>query len=426
MSLLRSFNIGYAGLRAAGNGMDVIGDNIANAGTFGFKSSRAEFQDVLAGTLKGIAGEPQIGAGSRLANIKQMMSQGDIARTDSVTDLAINGDGFFMVDAPFGRGFTRDGSFNFDKEGILVTSDGYPLVGFSVDKNGTVTSKLDKIQLGSATLPAAASDEVKLSMNLDSRSKVKKFDIKDPENTSNYSSSITVYDNIGMPRVVTLHYNKTENNNWEYHAVVEGKDVEGGDATKIYEMASGKLKFDSQGVLQEEISDENSFDFNNGAAQGQKIKFNWGESLSEGGTGLDSSTQFGSNSTVARHTQDGYSAGTLTSLSFNDNGILTAVYDNGESKDISQMSIGKFENNEGLFKVGKNLFKESKKSGQVAAGKPGEAGRGGVIAKSIELSNVDIANEFVNLMETQRNFTANAKTLTTADEMLQEVLAIKR
>jgi flagellar hook protein FlgE len=113
-------------------------------------------------------------------------------------------------------------------------------------------------------------------------------------------------------------------------------------------------------------------------------------------------------------------------MSFNDKGILTAVYNNGESRDIAQITVGKFENNEGLFKVGKNLFKESKSSGQATLGKPGEAGRGDVLSKSIELSNVDIANEFVNLMTAQRNFQANAKTLTTADQMLQEVLQIKR
>ena len=179
-------------------------------------------------------------------------------------------------------------------------------------------------------------------------------------------------------------------------------------------------------LLEEEVEKSNSFNFTDGARPDQKIKFSWGDSLKEGGDGSTASTNFGSPSTTARHTQDGYAAATLASMSFNDAGILTAVYDNGEAMDVAQVAIAKFENNEGLYKLGKNLLKESKESGQAAIGKPGEGGRGEVLSQSLETSNVDLANEFVNLMTGQRNFAANAKTLTTADQMLQEVLNIKR
>lgn len=426
MGILRSFNIGVTGLTATGQGMGVIGDNIANSGTNGFKSSRAEFQDVLAVSLKGIEGGDQFGAGVKLGHIKPLMTQGDITRTDSVTDLALSGDGFFTVDAPFGRGYTRDGSFRFSKEGELVNMDGYKILGFQADEKGKIMNKLDPIKLTNATIPAQPTKEVSLSMNLDSRQNKMEFNIESPEKTSNFSNSMTVYDNIGTARVVTVYYNKVNDNEWEYHVGADGKDVEGGKPDTMVEMANGKLKFNDKGQLQEEVEGKNSFNFNKGAAADQKITFNWGASLKEGGTGLDASTQYGSEHAVARHTQDGSEAATVTSLSFNDKGILTAVYNNGSTRDIAQIAIGKFDNNEGLFKVGKNLFKESKSSGQAALGKPGEAGRGDVLSKSIELSNVDIANEFVNLMTAQRNFQANAKTLTTADEMLQQVLQIKR
>jgi len=426
MSILRSFNIGVSGLRAAGSGMGVVSDNIANAGTNGFKSSRAEFQDVLATSLKGIDGGDQMGAGVRLAHIKPVMSQGDVTRTESITDLAINGNGFFMVEAPFGRGYTRDGSFNFNKEGTLITGDSHPVLGFRADEKGTITNKIEPIKLGNITIPAKATQDAVISMNLDTRENVQQFDITNPDKTANYSNTLTVYDNVGTPRLVTMYYNKADNNVWEYHAVVDGRDAQGGKEGQLVEMATGKLVFNDKGVLQEETEGKNAFNFNKGAAQGQKIKFDWGKSIKEGGDGLDASTQFGSKSTVARHTQNGYSAATLTSLSFNDNGILTAVYDNGESRDIAQIAVGKFENNEGLFKIGKNLFKESKRSGQAAVGKPQEGGRGEVLSKSLELSNVDIAGEFVSMMGAQRNFTANAKTLTAADQMLQEVLNVKR
>ncbi|MFG1483117.1 flagellar hook protein FlgE [Halobacteriovorax sp. HFRX-2_2] len=425
MSILRSFNIGVSGLSASGAGMNVVSDNISNAGTNGFKASRAEFQDVLAVSLKGIEGGDQFGAGTKLAHIKPIMTQGDVARTESITDLAIQGDGFFKVKAPFGNGYSRDGSMHFNKDGELVNGDGYKVIGFKSNEDGTLTNKEGEIKLGNTTIPAQATEKVKLSMNLDSRVSVKQFDPNNPEETSNFSSSITVYDNVGTARLVTAYYNKTADNNWTYRIMADGADAQGGEAGKMVEMAQGQLVFNDKGQLQEEIESSNSFNFNKGAQQGQKIEFSWGESISEGGDGTDASTQYGSGSAVARHTQDGASAATLGSLSFNDDGILTAVYDNGETRDIAQIAIAKFDNNEGLFKMGKNLFKESKNSGQPAMGKPGEAGRGQVLSKSIELSNVDIASEFVNLMTSQRNFQANAKTISTADKMMQEIFRIK-
>ncbi|AYF45561.1 flagellar hook-basal body protein [Halobacteriovorax sp. BALOs_7] len=425
MSILRSFNIGVSGLSASGAGMNVVSDNISNAGTNGFKASRAEFQDVLAVSLKGIEGGDQFGAGTKLAHIKPMMTQGDVARTESITDLAIQGDGFFKVKAPFGNGFTRDGSMHFNKDGELVNSDGYKVLGFKSNEDGVLTNKEGEIKLGNTTIPAQATEKVKLSMNLDSRASVKEFDPNNPEETSNFSSSITVYDNVGTARLVTAYYNKTSDNNWTYRIMADGADAQGGQAGTMVQMAEGQLVFNDKGQLQEEIETSNSFNFNKGARQDQKISFSWGESIAEGGDGTDASTQYGSGSAVARHTQDGASAATLGSLSFNDDGILTAVYDNGETRDIAQIAIAKFDNNEGLFKMGKNLFKESKNSGQPAMGKPGEAGRGQVLSKSIELSNVDIASEFVNLMTSQRNFQANAKTISTADKMMQEIFRIK-
>ncbi len=426
MSILSSFNTGISGLHAAGQSMSVIGDNIANAGTFGFKSSRAEFQDMIASSLKGIEGGDQIGSGTRLAHVTPQWVQGSISRTSNITDLALNGNGFFMVDAPFGKGYTRDGSFHFDKEGHMVTGDGYKVNGYMPDDKGKITNQLAPIKLGNTTIPATATSSVNFSMNLDTRENVMQFDPNRPEKTSNFNNSITVYDNVGTAHLVTMYFNKTADGQWDYHAMVDGAEAQGGQPGKMVEMASGSLKFNQKGVLEEEVEKNNSFNFNKGAAQGQKIAFDFGKSVKEGGTGLEASTQFGSKSTVARHTQDGSSAATLASMSFNDDGVLTAVYDNGVQRDIGQIAIAKFEDNEGLFKTGKNLFKETRRSGQAALGKPGADGRGEVVSKSIELSNVDVANEFISMMAAQRNFQANTRTLTTSDQMLQEVLNIKR
>ena len=426
MGILRSLQIGISGMNASGNALGVSGDNIANAGTNGFKASRAEFQDVLSTTLKGIDGGDQFGSGTRLAHIRPMFTQGSVSRTDNITDLAINGNGFFIIDAPFGRGFTRDGAFGFDKEGQMINGDGYLVLGFAADDKGKIINKLSPIKLGNTTIPAKATDKVKVMMNLDSREEIKQFNIDKAEDTANFSSGITVYDNVGTARLVTIYYNKTADNQWEYHAVIDGKDAINGKDKSLVEMANGKLVFNDKGVLQEEIPGQNAFNFNKGAAQGQKIEFDFGKSIKEGGDGLTGSTQYGSSSNVARHTQDGYSAATLTSMSFNDDGVLTAVYNNGISRNIAQIAIGKFENNEALMKVGKNLYKESRASGDAAIGKPGESGRGEVFSKSLELSNVDLAEEFVSLMNMQRNFQANVKTLTTADQMLQEIINLRR
>ena len=427
MSILSSFNIGVTGLHAAGQSMGVIGDNIANAGTFGFKGSRAEFQDMLANSLKGIDGGDQMGSGTKLAHITSQFTQGTVARTQNITDLAINGNGFFTVDAPFGKGYTRDGAFHFDKEGYMVNGDGYRVNGFQPDEKGNITNKLANIKLGNTNIAATPTSEVKMSMNLDSREPVKAFNPQNPDKTSNFNTSVTVYDSVGTARLVTLYFNKqADGATWQYHAMVDGADTPNGVPGQMVEMANGTLKFNQKGILEEETAGQNAFNFNKGALAGQKINFDFGTTLKEGGTGLDASTQFGSKSSVARHSQDGSSAATLASMSFNDDGVLTAVYDNGVQRNLGQVAIAKFENNEGLFKTGKNLFKESRKSGQAALGKPGADGRGEVLAKSIEQSNVDIANEFISLMGAQRNFQANTRTITTSDQMLQEVLNIKR
>ncbi len=426
MGLLSSLNTGVTGLRASGDAMNVVSNNIANANTVGFKNSRAEFQDLLSRSLKGIDGGDQIGSGVKLAHVTGLFTQGNISRTESITDVALNGNGFFAIEAPFGRGYTRDGQFHFNKTGELVNGDGYRILGFQATESGEITNKKGPIQIGSTTIPATATTEVNLDMNLDSRDKIMQFDPENPNKTSSYNNSITVYDNIGTAHVVTVYFNKSADNTWEYHAMVDGEDAADGEAGKPVEMANGTLRFNDKGQLQEEAVGMNSFNFTNGAKSNQQITFDFGESITEGGNGALATTQYGSDSTIARHTQNGSTAATLGSLSFNDDGVLSAVYTNGETRSLAQLAVAKFENNEGLFRVGKNLFKESRKSGQGALGKPGHDGRGEVLAKSIELSNVDMAEEFINLMNSQRNFQANTKTISTADKMLQEILNLKR
>jgi len=426
MGILSSLYTGVTGLQASGEALGIFGDNLANANTVGFKTSRPEFQDVISKSLKGVLGGNQIGRGTKLSHVDTIFAQGSITQTERPTDLAITGDGFFVIDGVEGRSFTRNGVFNFDKEGTLSNLDGYRVMGFQADENGIITNKLSTVKIDRTVIDAKRSQKVNLSMNLDIRAeKGKDFDMENPDKTSQYSNGFTVYDSAGNSHLVTMYFNKLENGIWDWHATVDGAEIEGGTKGKLVECAAGKLKFTTDGRLQEQEITKNEFNFGKGALPGQKIDLNFGTTIAEGGTGLQT-TQYGTNSDLYKHTQDGYSAGTLAGLSFNDDGVLSAVFTNGETVNVAQVAVAKFENNEALFKSGQNRYRESKNSGQPFIGKPGEGGRGRIIPKSVESSTTDIANEFINLMTTQRNFQANARAISTADEMMQEIINIKR
>ncbi|NUM87590.1 MAG: flagellar hook protein FlgE [Bdellovibrionales bacterium] len=428
MGILSSLYTGVTGIQANGEALGVISDNIANANTIGFKTSRAEFADVVAKSLKGILGGNQIGRGTKLQAVTPIFSQGSVNQTDKSTDLAITGDGFFVMDGPEGRAFSRNGSFNFNSGGELVNSDGLQVKGFRADEEGKISTQLDSIKVERTIIDAKRTENVNISMNLDIRAdKIEKeFDLADPVRTSNYSTGITVYDSAGNAHNITMYFRKQEDSTWNWYAVAKGEEIVGGEKGKGFIGATGTLNYTVDGKLQNQVIGQNSFNFTKGALPDQQVKFNFGDDIMSGGTGLKGSTQYGSVSDIYKHTQDGYTAGTIGGLSFNDDGVLSAFYTNGVTKNLAQIAVAKFENNEGLFKAGNNLFKESRNSGSPNIGGPNTAGRGKVFSKSIEASATDIASEFVNLIQMQRAFQANSRTLSTSDEMMQEVLNIKR
>ncbi len=427
MGVLSSLYTGVSGLVAQGEALGVVGDNIANANTVGFKSSRAEFQDILSKDLKGILGGNQIGRGTKIGAVNPIITQGNVDATDKVTDLAISGEGYFQVKGSDGTSYTRDGSFHFDREGYLVTNDNQRVQGFQADEKGVILNKTDNIRFPRALIPAKATKEVKMDLNLDSRVEAnKKFDIKDPYTTSHYSTGVEMFDSQGNKHLVTMFFNKTADRQWEYRGVVDGKEMTGGTPGELGEICAGKLEFTVDGKLNTQEMTSSNFNFAGGALQDQKIKLNFGDAIGEGGKGLEGSKQYGKDSDLITWHQDGAAAGTITNLSFNDQGILTALYSNGEAQDLSQIALAKFENPEALFKVGNNRLKESRDSGLAALGASGRAGRGKLFAKSLERSTVDLAAEFVNLIQNQRGFQANAKTITTTDQLLEEVIQLKR
>lgn len=427
MGILSSLYTGVSGMTAQGEALGVIGDNIANANTVGFKASRAEFQDIISKNLKGILGGNQIGRGVKIGAVNPILTQGNIDATEKVTDLAISGDGYFKVKGSDGESYTRDGSFHFDREGYLVTNDNQKVQGFSTDEKGNIVNKMTDIKFPRALIPAKATKELKLDLNLDSRMEAtKKFDAKDPYSTSHYSTGVEMYDSQGNKHLVSFFFNKVADREWEFKGLVDGKEITGGQEGMLSQVTAGKLKFTVDGKLDSQETTESNFNFKGGALQGQQVKLNFGDAIKDGGKGLDGTKQYGKNSDLISWHQDGAAAGTITGLSFNDEGILTAVYSNGQAADLAQIALAKFENPEALFKVGNNRLKESRDSGTASLGGPGAAGRGKLFAKSLERSTVDLATEFVNMIQNQRGFQANAKTITTTDELLNEVIQLKR
>ncbi|MCB9025922.1 MAG: flagellar hook protein FlgE [Bdellovibrionaceae bacterium] len=428
MGVLSSLYTGVSGLAAQGEALGVIGDNIANSNTTGFKASRAEFQDIISKSLKGILGGNQIGRGVKIGAVNPILVQGNVDSTEKSTDLAISGDGYFVLKGTDGESYTRDGSFHFDREGYLVTNDNQRVQGFQGDEKGNIVNKSGDIKFPRALIPAKGTTQVRLDLNLDSRiQEYKTFDVKDPYSTSDFSSGIEIYDTQGNKHLVSLFFNKVADGTWSYRGLSDGKEVTGGKEGELSEVITGKLVFTTDGKLNTEEVTKSAFNFKGGALQNQTIKFDFGDSITtDKGDGLDGTKQYGKESDLVSWYQDGSSAGTITNLSFNDEGVLTALYSNGETQDLAQISLTKFENPEALFKVGNNRFKEARDSGPPSIGRPGKGGRGKLFAKSLERSTVDLALEFVNLIQNQRGFQANAKTITTTDELLAEVINLKR
>jgi flagellar hook protein FlgE len=426
MGILSSMYTGISGMQGQGEALSIYGDNIANAGTTGFKTSRPEFQDVIAKSLKGLLGGNQIGRGTRLAAVNPIFTQGSITQTESSTDLAITGDGFFTMKGPEGQTFSRNGAFHFDKDGKLINADGLRVQGFAADENGKITSKMGDISIDRSVIDAKKTNDVNMFMNLDLRSdKLMQFDPARPDQTSQFATGVTVYDSAGTAHVTTMYFNKIEDGTWQWRAMAKGEEVNGGKKGQLMEQATGKLVFDTDGKLKSQSVDKSSFQFNKGALPDQSIKFNFGPDKATGGEGTQV-TQFGTNSEAYKTTQDGYTAGTLAGMTFNDDGTLAAIYSNGQNVNLAQVALGKFENPEGLFKMGKNLYRESRLSGAPVIGAPSAGGRGAISAKTLESSTTDMASEFINLMNSQRNFQANTKVISVSDEMMQDVLNLKR
>ena len=432
MSLLSSLYSSASGLGAHGNAMDVVSDNIANVNTVGYKAGRGRFEDVLGATVANASVAGAAGQGSRLAGVAQVFNQGALLGTGIATDLAIQGDGFFVtrgalqgIDSTF---FTRAGQFHLDAQGQLVDPAGLRVQGYSADANGNIGTVLGDLAVPpTAAVPPQATVNVDFSANLDGGATIPPaWDINDPGGTSNFSSSVTVYDSLGGAHTVDVYFRQSAAGTWEWHALVDGGEITGGTAGVPEEEASGTLTFTTDGYLDTETTAASSFDFV-GATPGQAIAFDFGDSITtDGGTGQSGVTAYAAASSVSHIGQDGYASGALAGVQVGEDGVITGTFTNGERRTLGQVAVARFRNNEGLVRAGSGYWVAAEASGNPLIGEAGTGGRGSIAAGSLEQSNVDMAQEFVNLIAYQRGFQASSRTVRTADEMLTELVNIKR
>ena len=430
MSLLTSLNTGTSGLQAASQDLNVIGDNIANANTIGFKASRAAFQDALLQQVIGAPGGGQLGLGTNLQAIQRLITQGALSNTGQVTDLAIQGSGFFLTRGTFnganGQYYTRAGQFTIDKTGYMVNPEALRLQGYTADSLGNVQGVLGDLQVGNATSLARPTAEITMKARLDPNTAVQTFDPLTPATTSDFRASVTAYDSLGKSYDVTVYWNRTAAG-WDWHAMVpDGAEVTGGTAGVPAEIAVGTMTFDTQGRL-DTVTQASNFNPLN-AVNPQPLTFDFGDDLASGGTGLDGVVQnIGGNSNELTFTsQNGNAAGALASIQINAEGKVTGAFTNGSTRVLGQVAVADFEAADKLTRIGGNLLAESNESGQPTIGPPSEGGRGSIASGALEQSNVDLADQFVRMIGAQRHFQANSKTITTADALLGELMQLKR
>ena len=417
--MLRSMYSGISGLRSHQTMMDVVGNNIANVNTTGYKSSATVFQDVLSQTLQG-AGAPedgrggtnpaQVGLGVKVAGINTNFAQGSSQATGRATDLAIQGDGFFAVRQGGENVYTRAGSFNFDQSGMLVTSSGAVVQGW-LAQDGAInpSGPLQDIRLPiGQTLAPEQTMNVRLGGNIPATP----YDAAAP---AVLNPGVTVYDAQGVPIKMSLSFTQTGDNTWD---VVASAPAAAGSGSAV--IGSTSLTWDPEAQdfdVDSLVLDE--------AALDQVGTFNGAMTIALG-TPDEPMTQFAGQNSLAALEQDGAGVGSLQSFSISPDGTVIGVFSNGQNEPVGQIALANFANPGGLEKIGGSAYRPTVNSGLVQTGVAGEGGRGMLSGGTLEMSNVDLAQEFTNLIVAQRGFQANSRVISASDELLQDLVNLKR
>jgi flagellar hook protein FlgE len=410
------FQSGLSGLNASAKNIDIIGNNVANTNTVGFKSSRAVFADVFASSLAG-TGSSNVGIGTKVASVQQEFTQGNITVTNNPLDIAINGRGFLRFDNNGTIAYSRNGQLHLDSFGYIVNSDSLRLTGYPVDANGNIVASAPQpLRLSTSDISPKSTANIDATLNLDSRSTAIAAAF-DPTNATTYTSSTTtaIYDSLGNSHALTLYFVKAAAaGDWRVHATVDG------GAVAAVNLGAGAgtpvtINFNSSGALTTAMPiTPVSITLTSGA-------------VSPLVTDLDFSgtTQFGSEFAVSSIAQDGYTSGRLTGLDISENGTIQGRYSNGQANTLGQLVLANFANQQGLRSMGNNLWEETGDSGVAVIGTPRTGSLGSIQSAALEDSNVDLTQELVNMITAQRIYQANAQTIKTQDQTLQTLVNLR-
>lgn len=429
MSITSSMYTGVTGLLTYSSALSVIGNNLANVNTVGFKATRAQFSDLISAPEAG----QQIGRGVRLAAVSPLFTQGVFQATGGVTDLAIQGKGFFIVKDPDGKVFyTRDGQFTLNKNGALVNPSGLVTQGFQLDRitGQPIGGLTDIIITNGLSLLPNDTDKITLAVNLDATTPAPAAapawpagpaPATDWYSVSDFATTITVFDSLGQAHDLTYLFAKSGANTWEYRVVISDADINtAATAGNLTEVSAGTLVFNNDGSLDTAASTVNDVVVTglvNGAADITVLAADMS---------FVGSTQYAAPSVLSSFQQNGSAAGILTGIAVNPQGIISGQYSNGGTLPIYQLALADFPGVEHLDSVGNNLFAQSANSGDAIIGPPGRGGFGTILPGGLELSTVDVAQEFVGLIGAQRGFQANSRMITVADQMYEEAVNLKR
>ncbi|AMO75074.1 flagellar hook protein FlgE [Pseudomonas citronellolis] len=434
-----SFNTALSGLNAASTDLNVTGNNIANVGTTGFKSSRTEFADLYAASMLG-TGRNAVGSGVITQSVSQQFTQGNLTSTGRSLDLAISGNGFFMVSDNGSRLYTRNGSFNTDANGYIVDGSGNRLQGYGVNGNGSVVNGvITDLKVDTANQPPSPTSKITSTLSLNSAATTPTNATFDPADSDSYnwSTSVDIYDSQGNSHTMTNYFVKDSSNNWTMHTLVDGRSPT--DPTSTTPLTS-QLSFNSAGQLTGVTSTGMTVNADKtmtltgwvpaAITDSTTDPVTWGANGAAGATGgisldLTKTTQTNAAFAVTAVTQDGYATGQMSGLSVDVDGQMYATYTNGQSKVIGQLVLANFANTQGLTPVGSTAWKQSLASGEAVIGTPTSGTLGSVGSGSLEESNVDLTAQLVNLIVAQRNYQANAKTVQTESTISDTIINLR-
>jgi flagellar hook protein FlgE len=422
-----NFSIPLSGLTAESTALSAVANNLSNQNTTGYKDTTVLFSDLFYQSLGTTgSGDPiQVGAGTEIAAMPATFTQGSVESTGVPTDVAIQGTGFFAVQQQGVISYTRAGTFSVNADNFLVTSGGQQVLGYPA-VNGVVNTGTGVVplQLGAGTIsPPSPTGNVQLTSNLDASAAV----------GGTFSTPVTIYDSLGSSHTLTFTFTKSAANTWGYSLNIPPGDLNSTTVNGVVVpptgiLATGNLTFNGNGVLTGPVDSNGNLinitaipitGFSDGASD---MTFNW--NLLSGGVPVI--TQVAAPSTTSSTQQDGSSSGSLVDFSIGSDGTITGSFSNGKTQALGQLALATFANDGGLHLNGQTDFSQTLASGQAVIGTPGAGGRGTLSGGALELSNVDIATEFAKLIVAQRGFEADAKAVTTFDQITQDTIALKQ